>query len=188
MMHTDELHNTWIPCYFIPTRTNPRKRERKVLTCMWLLTSLDVSPISLISGLESCDLWPLPCLTAPVPQPDVSPRCHVSSCTVTVVSGCLAPQSPWLLPREGVREGGRSHLPLPCSDGGERRAWGSAWLLEIQHIVLPNTIPIGGKEKEKEKARWKDCTVAICDNVGSFQVKNCAYGDSKVTQDQFSFC
>lgn len=43
-------------------------------------------------------------------------------------------------------------------------------------------------EREKEKARRNDCTVATSDNVGSFEVKNCAYGDSKVTQDQFSFC
>lgn len=28
MMHTDDFHNTWIPCYFSPTRTKQRKRER----------------------------------------------------------------------------------------------------------------------------------------------------------------
>lgn len=93
-------------------------REREVLTCMWLLTSPHVSLISLISGLESCDLWPLGCLTAPVPQADVSPRCHVSSTplfTVTVVSGCLAPQSPWLLPREGIREVGEATCHCPTA-------------------------------------------------------------------------
>lgn len=140
---------------------------------VWDLVTSDPSPVSQhLCRSQTCHLA---VMSAPL-----------RSFTVTVVSGCLAPQSPWLLPQEGVREGGRSHLPLPYSDGGERRAWSSAWLLEIQHMVLPKTIPIGGREEEK--ARWNDCTVATTDNVGSFEVKNCAYGDSKVTQDQFSFC
>ncbi len=134
VMHTDDFYNTWAPCYFISTRIS--LREREVLTCMWLLTSSHVSPISLISGLESCDLWPLGCLTAPVPQADVSPRCHVSSTplfTVTVVSGCLTPQSPWLLPREGVREVGEAtcHCPTAMEASGGPGAQHDCWKYNI---------------------------------------------------------
>lgn len=163
-------------------------REREVLTCMWLLTSLHVSPISLISGLESCDLWPLGCLTAPVPQADVSPRCHVSSTplfTVTVVSGCLAPQSPWLLPREGVREVGEATCHCPTA---MERVEGLGLSMTAGNTTHGAAKDHSNRGREKEKARWNDCTIATSDNVGSFEVKNCAYGDSKVTQDQFSFC
>lgn len=152
---------------------------------MWLLTSSHVSPISLISGLESCDLWPLGCLTAPVPQADVSPRCHVSSTplfTVTVVSGCLAPQSPWLLPREGVREVGKPPATAP------KRAEGLGLSMTAGNTTHGAAKYHSNRGREIEKARRIDCTIATSDNVGSFEVKNCAYGDSKVTQDQFSFC
>lgn len=145
---------TWIPCYIIPTRIRPSERE--VLTCMWLLTSPHVSPISLISGLESCDLWPLGCLTAPVPQADVSPPCHVSSTplfTVTVVSGCLAPQSPWLLPQEGVREVGEATCHCPTAMERAEGLGLSMTAGNTTHCVAKDHSNRGERERENQK-KW----------------------------------
>lgn len=102
---------------------------------MWLLMSLHVRPNFLISGLESDDLCPLVCLTAPVPPPDVSPRCHVSSTGLLYSDcGCLGvwPHRAPDCSRGKVLEVGEAtcHCPTAMEASGE--TWSLGFIMSAE--------------------------------------------------------